>query len=106
MVALALGLTAYSFAQTSRLPLVELYTDNRGLYFPAGRTLYATIFMDGHIDFMDTSNHDLVIRHDALSHDEVNKIKEMMAKGFSQASWRRPNFHVETASRIIKRVLR
>jgi hypothetical protein len=36
--------------------------------------------MDGHIDYMDTSNHDLMIRHGALSHDEVNEVKEMMAK--------------------------
>lgn len=78
---LAFGLsTACIFAQSDRSPLVELYTDNSGLYFPAGRTLYATIFMDGHIDVMDTANRDIVIRHETLSRNEIDKLKKMIAK--------------------------
>jgi len=79
-VAIAFGLSVCIFAQTNRSPLVELYTDNQGLYFPAGRTLYATIFIDGHIDVMDTSNRDMVIRHETLPRSEVNRLKELIAK--------------------------
>jgi len=79
-VAFAFGFSACIFAQTSSSPLVELYTENRGLYFPAGRTLYAAIFMDGHFDFMDTSNRDLVVRHKTLTHYQVDRLKEILAK--------------------------
>lgn len=73
VLALAVGVSA----QTNRGPLVELYTNNQGLYFPAGRTLYATIYMNGQIDFMDTSHHDFVVKHQQLSRSEVARVKKM-----------------------------
>lgn len=71
-----LALVIGASAQTNPRPLVELYTDNQGMYFPAGRTLYATVFMNGQIDFMDASHHDMVVRHERLSPSEVAKVKE------------------------------
>lgn len=70
---------ATSFAQTSTKPLVELYTDNVGLWFPAGKTLYATIFEDGRIEYIDTAQHDLVTRHRQLSAASVAAVKQRLA---------------------------
>jgi hypothetical protein len=67
-----------SLAQANPKPVVELYTDNSGLWFPAGRTLYATIFGDGRIDFMDTSHHDLVIKHSQISASSLAKVEAML----------------------------
>jgi hypothetical protein len=72
---------ATSFAQTNTKPLVELYTDNTGLWFPAGKTLYATIFEDGQIEYMDTAHHDLVTRHKQLSAASVGEVKQQIASG-------------------------
>ena len=65
-------------AQTHDVPLVELYTSNQGLYFPAGRTLYAVVFDDGRVEFMDTSKHDLVVKHRALSATEVIALEQRL----------------------------
>jgi hypothetical protein len=65
-------------AQTPQVPLVELYTDNQGLYFPAGRTLYAVIFDDGRLEYMDTTNHDLVVKHRVLTAAELIALRQRL----------------------------
>jgi hypothetical protein len=65
--------------QMHQVPVVELYTDNQGLYFPAGRTLYAVAFDDGRLDYMDTANHDLVVKHRMLTAAELAVLQEQIA---------------------------
>jgi hypothetical protein len=60
--------------------LVEIYTDNQGLYFPAGRTLYAVISEDGRMNYLDTSNHDMVVKHKVLTSSEMTKVKQLLGE--------------------------
>lgn len=76
--AFALCPAALSLAQSDPTPVVELYTDNSGLWFPAGRTLYATVFGDGRMDYMDTSHHDLVVKHAQLSASSLAEVETML----------------------------
>ena len=63
-------------AQAHHAPIVEIYTDNQGLYFPAGKTLYATVFDDGQLEYMDTTNRDLVVRHRDLTTAEFIAVRQ------------------------------
>lgn len=78
MQVLLLTCATFVGAQTSDAPLVELYTNNRGLYFPAGRTLYAVVFGDGRVECMDTSNRDLVVKHRTLSATKVAALERRL----------------------------
>lgn len=64
--------------QTPKVPLVELYTDNQGLYFPAGRTLYAVIFDDGRLEYMDTTNRDLVVKQRVLTAADLIALRQRL----------------------------
>jgi hypothetical protein len=77
---LVLLLTCAEFltAQARHVPLVELYTDNQGLYFPAGRTLYAVIFDDGRLQYMDTTNRDLIVKHRVLTAAELIALRQRL----------------------------
>lgn len=43
---------------------------------PAGRTLYAVIFDDGNLEYMDTANHDLVVKDKVLTAAELIAIRK------------------------------
>jgi hypothetical protein len=73
------------------------------MYFPAERTLYAVIFADGQIDYMDTAHHDLAIRHGKITRVEVAKMKRAMEttafkefQGIIQSEHQRPHQDYQT----------
>jgi hypothetical protein len=75
---LLLTCATFLTAQAPQVPLVELYTNNQGLYFPAGRTLYAVIFDDGRLEYMDTTNRDLVVKHRVLTAAELIALRRRL----------------------------
>src|SRR6266496_144092 len=78
LAVLLLTCATFVTAQAPHVPLVELYTDNQGLYFPAGRTLYAVIFDDSRLEYMDTTNHDLVVKHRVLTAAELIVLRQRL----------------------------
>lgn len=81
--ALLLTHTAILAGQTHNAALVELYTDNVGQSnpLPGGRTLYAVIFKDGDLKYIDTSNlsHDgLVVKHRVLTDQELTVLQQQL----------------------------
>lgn len=68
--------------QTHHAPLVVLYTDNQGQCnpLPGGRTLYAVVFDDGDLKYIDTSNDSdggLVVKHRVLVAAELSVLQHI-----------------------------
>jgi hypothetical protein len=81
--ALLLTHAAILAGQTHNAPLVELYTDNVGQCnpLPGGRTLYAVIFNDGDLKYIDTSNNSddgLVIKNGVLTAPELTVLQQRL----------------------------
>jgi hypothetical protein len=70
--------TAFLTAQTRRVPIVELYTDNSGFYFPAGRTLYAAVFDGGQLEYVDTTNQSLEVKRRVLTSTELIELRKLI----------------------------
>jgi hypothetical protein len=69
--------------QTHHAPLVELYTDNQGQCnpLPVGRTIYAVVFDDGDLKYIDTSNDSddgLVVKRRVLAAPELIVLQQRL----------------------------
>ncbi len=81
--ALLLTHAAILAGQTHNAALVELYTDNVGQCnpLPGGRTLYAVVFKDGDLKYIDTSNHSddgLEVKHRVLTALEFTALQQRL----------------------------
>jgi hypothetical protein len=72
-------------AQPRHSNLIELFTDNQGMYFPAGRTLYAIIRDDGRMEYL--VGRDMRVKYKELTPSEVATINRLIqSKEVSQFS--------------------
>jgi len=62
--------------------IIEIFTDNSGFYFPAGKLLYVTIFSDRRLDYMERSDTKMVVRHRHLTPEQMKRLRILLdAKG-------------------------
>lgn len=81
--ALLLSWAAILAGQMQHAPLVELYTDNVGQSnpLPGGRTLYAVVFNDGDLKYIDASNNSddrLAVKHRFLTGPELTVLQQRL----------------------------
>lgn len=82
LMVLALGGQSRLFSSQEPARILEVFTDNSGFYFPAGRLLYVTVFSDGTLDYMERGDKEMVLRHRRLTDDQMKRLKVLLnAKG-------------------------
>ena len=77
-MALTLGDQSRLFPSQGPAKILEMFTDNSGLYFPAGRLLYVTVFSDGTLDYMERGDKEMVVRHRHLTSKQMKRLRILL----------------------------
>jgi hypothetical protein len=67
-----------AFPGADQLLLLAMYTDNIGMFWPAGRTLYAVVTKDGHMTYTDIVGKELIEKSRDLSPAELAKLRSVL----------------------------
>ncbi|MGD0940813.1 MAG: hypothetical protein ABR905_13995 [Terracidiphilus sp.] len=67
--------------------ILEIFTENSGFYFPAGKLLYVSVFSDQSLDYMERGETEMIIQHRRLTSEQMKTLRILLdGKGVTESS--------------------